>query len=117
MKFCLVCSMYYHCSVLMIFHFLPVDSIGWIRDDSIVIGCVRLNEDDNEEGYLVQVIRSEENTFCEVNWSSRCLLFYHRIHITCYVFFKQKFHLQILRTCSYKVASIARDISLSIVWP
>ncbi|CAN6219986.1 unnamed protein product [Urochloa humidicola] len=44
---------------------IKVDSIGWIRDDSIVIGCVRLNEDDNEEGYLVQVIRSEENTFCE----------------------------------------------------
>jgi len=64
---------------------IKVDSIGWIRDDSIVIGCVRLNEDDNEEGYLVQVIRSEENTFCEVNWSSRCLLFSHRIHITCYV--------------------------------
>ncbi|KAJ1292475.1 hypothetical protein BS78_02G394300 [Paspalum vaginatum] len=44
---------------------IKVDSIGWIRDDSIVIGCVRLNEDENEEGYLVQVIRSEENTFCE----------------------------------------------------
>ncbi|XP_062187110.1 nuclear pore complex protein NUP214 isoform X2 [Phragmites australis] len=44
---------------------IKVDSIGWVRDDSIVIGCVRLNEEDNEEGYLVQVIRSEENTFFE----------------------------------------------------
>ncbi|TVU37188.1 hypothetical protein EJB05_10491 [Eragrostis curvula] len=40
---------------------IKVDSISWIRDDSIVIGCVGLNE----EGYLVQVIRSEENSFFE----------------------------------------------------
>ena len=59
----IVFSMYYYCSVLMIFHFLPVDSIGWIRDDSIVIGCVRLNEDDNEEGYLVQVIGVKKTHF------------------------------------------------------
>jgi nuclear pore complex protein Nup214 len=79
-----------------------VDSIGWIRDDSIVIGCVRLNEDDNEEGYLVQVIRSEENTFCEVSWSSTCFLFSHRIHITCYIFLAklQKFHLQTFKNMS-----------------
>ncbi|OQU92991.1 hypothetical protein SORBI_3001G454401 [Sorghum bicolor] len=44
---------------------IKVDSIGWVHGDSIVIGCVRLNEDDNEEGYLVQVIRTEESTFCE----------------------------------------------------
>ncbi|GJN10642.1 hypothetical protein PR202_ga28753 [Eleusine coracana subsp. coracana] len=41
-----------------------VDSICWVRDDSIVIGCVRLIED-NEEGYLIQVIKSEENSFLE----------------------------------------------------
>ncbi|KAG8079277.1 hypothetical protein GUJ93_ZPchr0007g3780 [Zizania palustris] len=44
---------------------IKVDSIGWVRDDSIVVGCVRLNEEGNEEGYLVQVIRSGGNTFFE----------------------------------------------------
>ncbi|CAJ1943668.1 unnamed protein product [Sphenostylis stenocarpa] len=34
------------------------DSVKWIRPDSIVIGCVQLTEDDKEENYLVQVIRS-----------------------------------------------------------
>jgi nuclear pore complex protein Nup214 len=43
-----------------------VDSISWARDDSIVIGCVRLNED-NKDGYLVQVIKSEEKSFLEVS--------------------------------------------------
>ncbi|KAK3128068.1 hypothetical protein QOZ80_7AG0582120 [Eleusine coracana subsp. coracana] len=43
---------------------IKVDSICWVRDDSIVIGCVRLIED-NEEGYLIQVIKSEENSFLE----------------------------------------------------
>jgi nuclear pore complex protein Nup214 len=52
-----------------------VDSISWARDDSIVIGCVRLNED-NGDGYLVQVIKSEEKSFLEVSWFSLtdCLL-------------------------------------------
>ncbi|XP_040382440.1 nuclear pore complex protein NUP214 [Oryza brachyantha] len=44
---------------------IKVDSIGWVRDDSIVVGCVKLNEEGNEEGYLVQVIRSSGNTFFE----------------------------------------------------
>lgn len=54
--------------------FLSVDSIGWVRDDSIVVGSVRLNEEGNEEGYLVQVIRSGGNTFFEVSlsFSSSC---------------------------------------------
>jgi tetrahydromethanopterin S-methyltransferase subunit E len=68
LKLHLVCTF---CSLLMIFYLQAVDSIGWVHGDSIVIGCVRLNEDDNEEGYLVQVIRTEESTFCEVRWSSR----------------------------------------------
>jgi nuclear pore complex protein Nup214 len=46
-----------------------VDSIGWVRDDSIVIGCVRLDEEGNEVGYLIQVIRSGGKTFFEVNCS------------------------------------------------
>ncbi|XP_044964279.1 nuclear pore complex protein NUP214 isoform X1 [Hordeum vulgare subsp. vulgare] len=44
---------------------IKVDSIGWVRDDSIVVGCVRLNEESDEEGYLVQVIRSGGDTFFE----------------------------------------------------
>lgn len=46
-----------------------MDSIGWVRDDSIVVGSVRLNEEGNEEGYLLQVIRSGGNTFFEVSLS------------------------------------------------
>lgn len=37
---------------------IKVDSVKWIRPDSIVIGCVQLTEDGKEENYLVQVIRS-----------------------------------------------------------
>jgi nuclear pore complex protein Nup214 len=44
-----------------------VDSIGWVRDDSIVVGCLRVDEEGNEVGYLVQVIRSGGDTFFEVN--------------------------------------------------
>jgi hypothetical protein len=75
----------------MIFYLRAVDSIGWVHGDSIVIGCVRLNEDDNEEGYLVQVIRTEESTFCEVSWSSRRFFFCCRqilgfiAHVMCYL--------------------------------
>ncbi|KAJ6798678.1 nuclear pore complex protein NUP214 [Iris pallida] len=44
---------------------IKVDSIKWVRDDSIIIGCLRVNEDGNEEGYLVQVITSGEHKFSE----------------------------------------------------
>ncbi|KAG1371445.1 putative nuclear pore complex protein NUP214 [Cocos nucifera] len=44
---------------------IKVDSIEWVRDDSIIIGCFRVNEDDIEEGYLVQVITSKERKFTE----------------------------------------------------
>jgi len=84
-------SMYFYCSLLMIFYLRAVDSIGWVHGDSIVIGCVRLNEDDNEEGYLVQVIRTKESTFYEVWWSSTRLFCCRRIHITCDVLFSQSF--------------------------
>lgn len=40
-----------------------VDSIKWLRDDSIIIGCLQVNEDGEEEGYLVQVIKSKEHKF------------------------------------------------------
>ncbi|XP_024313585.1 nuclear pore complex protein NUP214 isoform X2 [Brachypodium distachyon] len=44
---------------------IKVDAIGWVRDDSIVVGCVQLNEEGNEENYVVQVIRSGGDTFFE----------------------------------------------------
>lgn len=44
---------------------IKVDSIKWVRDDSLIIGCLRVNEDGNEEGYLVQVITSGEHKFSE----------------------------------------------------
>lgn len=59
--------------MLHFFYFSSVDSIGWVRDDSIVVGCVQLNEEDNEEGYLVQVIRSGGNSFFQVSCSSNWL--------------------------------------------
>ncbi|MQL77786.1 hypothetical protein Taro_010228 [Colocasia esculenta] len=36
-----------------------VDSIKWVRSDSIVIGCVQINENDEEVDYMVQVITTE----------------------------------------------------------
>uniref|UniRef100_A0ACD5W6E6 Uncharacterized protein n=1 Tax=Avena sativa TaxID=4498 RepID=A0ACD5W6E6_AVESA len=49
---------------------IKVDFIGWVRDDSIVVGCTQLNKDGKGEGYLVQVIRSGKDTFFEVGRSS-----------------------------------------------
>ncbi|XP_020698976.1 nuclear pore complex protein NUP214 isoform X3 [Dendrobium catenatum] len=46
---------------------IKVDSIRWVRHDSIVIGCTQLMEDGDEEGYLVQVIVSGEHQFTEVS--------------------------------------------------
>ncbi|KAJ0978085.1 hypothetical protein J5N97_013559 [Dioscorea zingiberensis] len=44
---------------------IKVDSINWLRNDSIVIGCVRVFEDGKEESYLVQVIAFRELEFTE----------------------------------------------------
>ncbi|RWW20695.1 hypothetical protein BHE74_00014835 [Ensete ventricosum] len=59
------------CYLKTIFH-QPVDSIEWVRDDSIVVGCVRVNEDGNEEGYLIQVITSREHKLTEVSVGNVC---------------------------------------------
>lgn len=37
-----------------------VDSIKWVRGDSIIIGCLQLTDAGDEEGYLVQVITNNE---------------------------------------------------------
>jgi vacuolar-type H+-ATPase subunit I/STV1 len=97
----------------MIFYLRAVDSIGWVRGDSIVIGCVRLNEDHNEEGYLVQVIRTEESTFCEVSWFSNAFFAVIGFILNALRYLaKVPFSYIFLATCLYKVASIARVISL-----
>lgn len=43
-----------------------MDSIAWVRDDSIIVGCVRLTEDGDEYGYLIQVITDRGGKFTEV---------------------------------------------------
>ncbi|KAH6765370.1 hypothetical protein C2S52_000196 [Perilla frutescens var. hirtella] len=37
---------------------IKVDSIRWIRPDSLAVGCFQLNDDGEEENYMVQVITS-----------------------------------------------------------
>jgi len=50
----------------VLWHYLAVDSIKWVRSDSIVIGCLQLTED-GEENYFVQVIKSKENRIIDVS--------------------------------------------------
>lgn len=48
--------------------FLPsVDSIRWVRPDSIILGCFQLTSDGKEENYLVQVITSKDGKFTDVS--------------------------------------------------
>ncbi|XP_027355036.1 nuclear pore complex protein NUP214 isoform X2 [Abrus precatorius] len=42
---------------------IKVDSVKCVRPDSIVIGCIQLNEDGKEENYLIQVIRCRLGEF------------------------------------------------------
>ncbi|KAL9140612.1 hypothetical protein ABFS82_14G048600 [Erythranthe guttata] len=37
---------------------IKVDSIRWIRQDCIAVGCIQLNDDGEEENYIIQVITS-----------------------------------------------------------
>ncbi|XP_017218330.1 nuclear pore complex protein NUP214 isoform X1 [Daucus carota subsp. sativus] len=39
---------------------IKVDSIRWVRPDCIILGCFHLTDDGTEEGYLIQVITSQE---------------------------------------------------------
>nr|XP_016501123.1 PREDICTED: nuclear pore complex protein NUP214-like isoform X2 [Nicotiana tabacum] len=38
---------------------IKVDVVRWIRPDCIIIGCLQVNDDEEEENYAVQVITSE----------------------------------------------------------
>ncbi|KAH9620316.1 hypothetical protein KSS87_021713 [Heliosperma pusillum] len=42
---------------------VKVDSIRWVRSDSIVVGCVQQNVEDEEENYFLQVIMSDDGKF------------------------------------------------------
>ncbi|KAI8526441.1 hypothetical protein RHMOL_Rhmol13G0307600 [Rhododendron molle] len=48
---------------------VKVDSIRWVRPDSIILGCFQLTSDGKEENYLVQVITSKDGKF--TNTSSK----------------------------------------------
>ena len=60
---------------------MTVDSVKWVRRDSIVIGCIQVNEDSEETDYMVQVITTKEARFDEVTHCRICrqdfiILFY-----------------------------------------
>ncbi|PIA53292.1 hypothetical protein AQUCO_00900103v1 [Aquilegia coerulea] len=46
---------------------IKVDSINWVRQDCIVLGCFRITEDGKEDGYLIQVISSKEGKVSEAS--------------------------------------------------
>ncbi|XP_042481599.1 nuclear pore complex protein NUP214 isoform X2 [Macadamia integrifolia] len=46
---------------------IKVDSLKWVRSDSIVVGCFQLTENSGEEGYLVQVISSREGKITDTS--------------------------------------------------
>ncbi|KAL6500068.1 hypothetical protein OROGR_027978 [Orobanche gracilis] len=45
--------------------FIRVDSIRWIRPDCIAVGCFQLNDDGEEENYVVQVITSRDGSLTD----------------------------------------------------
>lgn len=61
-----------------------VDSIRWVRPDSIILGCFQLTDDGNEENYLVQVIKSKEGKFSDVCISLSTLKYWHIFVFICY---------------------------------
>ncbi|XP_058196407.1 nuclear pore complex protein NUP214-like isoform X2 [Rhododendron vialii] len=46
---------------------VKVDSIRWVRPDSIILGCFQLTSDGKEENYLVQVITSKDGKFTDTS--------------------------------------------------
>ncbi|KAK4843166.1 hypothetical protein QYF36_004823 [Acer negundo] len=46
---------------------IKVDSIRWIRHDCIILGCFQLTEDDTEENYFVQVVRSKDGKITDAS--------------------------------------------------
>ncbi|KAL5798794.1 hypothetical protein ACOSQ2_003614 [Xanthoceras sorbifolium] len=54
---------------------VKVDSIRWVRRDCIVLGCFQLTEDDTEENYFVQVIKSKDGKITDAS-SKPVVLFF-----------------------------------------
>ncbi|PON37230.1 WD40/YVTN repeat-like-containing domain containing protein [Parasponia andersonii] len=55
---------------------VKVDSIRWVRPDSIILGCFQLTQDGGEENYLVQVIRSKEGKISDASSNLAAISFY-----------------------------------------
>ncbi|KAF3449046.1 hypothetical protein FNV43_RR09770 [Rhamnella rubrinervis] len=55
---------------------VKVDSIRWVRKDSIILGCFQMTEDGKEENYLVQVIRSKDGKISDVACKPVVISFY-----------------------------------------
>ncbi|XP_062015045.1 nuclear pore complex protein NUP214 isoform X2 [Rosa rugosa] len=55
---------------------VKVDTIRWVRNDSIILGCFQLNADGNEENYLVQVIQIKDGKFTNDSCKPVVISFY-----------------------------------------
>ncbi|ONH98938.1 hypothetical protein PRUPE_6G001200 [Prunus persica] len=55
---------------------IKVDSIRWVRHDSIILGCFQLTADGNEESYLVQVIKIKDGKFADGSCKPVLIPFY-----------------------------------------
>ncbi|XP_051142716.1 nuclear pore complex protein NUP214 [Andrographis paniculata] len=50
---------------------VSVDSVRWVRSDCIAVGCFLINEDGEEEHYVVQVITTKGRRITDVTESSK----------------------------------------------
>ncbi|KAM1756146.1 hypothetical protein ACFX11_005555 [Malus domestica] len=55
---------------------VKVDSIRWVRHDSIILGCFQLTAQGNEKGYLVQVIKVKDGKFTDDSCKPVVISFY-----------------------------------------
>lgn len=67
---------------------MTVDSIKWVRSDSIVVGCFQKTEDGREENYFIQVITSKDGQIIDVRESSfKCVTSSNLLLVLISVFF------------------------------
>ncbi|XP_050220450.1 nuclear pore complex protein NUP214 isoform X2 [Mercurialis annua] len=55
---------------------VKVDSIRWVRPDSIVIGCFQQTADGKEENYRIQVLRSKDGKIADASSKVSVLSYY-----------------------------------------
>ncbi|KAF2314580.1 hypothetical protein GH714_027753 [Hevea brasiliensis] len=55
---------------------VKVDSIRWVRPDSIVVGCFQQTADGKEKNYLIQIIRSKDGKITDASSKPSVLSFY-----------------------------------------